>query len=232
MKRFAILAATAALGFAAPVEAATIVQTGNLSTSGGAGQIAKFNPAAGTLQQILFSIGGYVQDHIAVSGSPVGGPVSFQSSWGGKFGLYVSSGGASGTIGEITDFAPGLVGPFAPSSYYETAGTASGSASGSIDPLALLIGPGFASIYVITSQSAAMNYTQLTGAPHGITQITGRGDNAVMNYSVTYVYDDSAPAVPEPATWAMMLIGFGAIGKSMRAPRFRRSPVRSQPLRL
>ncbi|HEX8838885.1 MAG TPA: PEPxxWA-CTERM sorting domain-containing protein, partial [Sphingomicrobium sp.] len=31
-------------------------------------------------------------------------------------------------------------------------------------------------------------------------------------------------AVPEPATWAMMLLGFGAIGVSMR----RRKPVLAQ----
>lgn len=30
---------------------------------------------------------------------------------------------------------------------------------------------------------------------------------------------DFLPAVPEPATWAMMLIGFGAIGASMRSRR-------------
>jgi hypothetical protein len=27
-------------------------------------------------------------------------------------------------------------------------------------------------------------------------------------------------AVPEPSTWAMMLLGFGAIGASMRRSRF------------
>jgi hypothetical protein len=32
---------------------------------------------------------------------------------------------------------------------------------------------------------------------------------------------DTAPGVPEPATWAMMLIGFGAIGFGMRAQRAR-----------
>jgi hypothetical protein len=29
----------------------------------------------------------------------------------------------------------------------------------------------------------------------------------------------AVPAVPEPATWAMMLLGFGAIGFSMRRRR-------------
>jgi hypothetical protein len=30
---------------------------------------------------------------------------------------------------------------------------------------------------------------------------------------------DPVPAVPEPATWGMMLLGFGAIGASMRRKR-------------
>ncbi|MGB7407352.1 MAG: PEPxxWA-CTERM sorting domain-containing protein, partial [Pontixanthobacter sp.] len=33
----------------------------------------------------------------------------------------------------------------------------------------------------------------------------------------TLVISEVAAAVPEPATWAMMLIGFGAIGFSLRA---------------
>jgi hypothetical protein len=32
----------------------------------------------------------------------------------------------------------------------------------------------------------------------------------------TYVIDNVVAAVPEPATWAMMLIGFGGIGSALR----------------
>lgn len=32
-----------------------------------------------------------------------------------------------------------------------------------------------------------------------------------------------APAVPEPATWALMLLGFGAVGFQMRRSRTRRA---------
>ncbi len=43
-----------------------------------------------------------------------------------------------------------------------------------------------------------------------------------------YGYDDiSFNVVPEPATWAMMLAGFGAIGGAMRADRARRRALRA-----
>ena len=52
-------------------------------------------------------------------------------------------------------------------------------------------------------------------------QITGQDDNhddLVLRVTVL-------PAVPEPATWAMMLLGFGAVGFAMRR---RRAPVLAQ----
>lgn len=39
------------------------------------------------------------------------------------------------------------------------------------------------------------------------------------DFSHFTVYDHNTPAVPEPATWAMMLMGFGATGFAMRRRR-------------
>jgi hypothetical protein len=39
--------------------------------------------------------------------------------------------------------------------------------------------------------------------------------------TITLTYDPVATAVPEPATWAMMIIGFGAAGSLVRANRRR-----------
>ena len=52
-------------------------------------------------------------------------------------------------------------------------------------------------------------------------QITGQDDNhddLILRVTVS-------PAIPEPATWAMMLLGFGAVGVAMRR---RRAPVLAQ----
>lgn len=40
-------------------------------------------------------------------------------------------------------------------------------------------------------------------------------------YSHITFFDTGAPAVPEPATWAMMLLGFGFVGGAMRSARRR-----------
>ena len=52
-------------------------------------------------------------------------------------------------------------------------------------------------------------------------------DNLTLNTTAgTTTYDFQAlPAVPEPSTWAMMLVGFGGVGAAMRR---RRKPVLAQ----
>ena len=40
----------------------------------------------------------------------------------------------------------------------------------------------------------------------------------LQGISNAYIFS-SAPGVPEPATWAMMLLGFGGIGMAMRRRR-------------
>lgn len=36
------------------------------------------------------------------------------------------------------------------------------------------------------------------------------------NFSITYNFKEAVAAVPEPATWAMMIVGFGLVGAAMR----------------
>jgi hypothetical protein len=46
--------------------------------------------------------------------------------------------------------------------------------------------------------------------------VSAAGGSSVINFTTS---SDVAAAVPEPGTWAMMLVGFGAIGASMRRRR-------------
>lgn len=41
-------------------------------------------------------------------------------------------------------------------------------------------------------------------------------DNAVGSAYTNYAFMDVAGGVPEPATWAMMIVGFGLVGASLR----------------
>jgi hypothetical protein len=49
----------------------------------------------------------------------------------------------------------------------------------------------------------------------------GTPGNATVRGSFTLI-SDSAPAVPEPATWAMMLLGLGLVGGAMRSTKRRK----------
>jgi hypothetical protein len=60
--------------------------------------------------------------------------------------------------------------------------------------------------------------------PFGVT-FSGTAESVNFSGTANYiVYDDitlgsSTPGVPEPATWAMMLVGFGGLGAAMRSAR-------------
>jgi hypothetical protein len=49
---------------------------------------------------------------------------------------------------------------------------------------------------------------------------------------LTYSFTPFSSAVPEPATWTMMLIGFGAIGHTMRRARRRSRPQSGSVIRI
>lgn len=68
-----------------------------------------------------------------------------------------------------------------------------------------------------TGATIASNSYEWQGNDHNFYLLSG---------SVTAAAASTAAAVPEPATWAMMLIGFGAIGLAMRNSRKRSVRIR------
>ncbi len=95
-----------------------------------------------------------------------------------------------------------------------------------------VLGAGGATIFTLSgatlinanfgNQSAAATNRRVTFYAEGNEVITGL---RFKSTDVAFEIDDiSAPAVPEPATWAMLIAGFGLVGAAMR--RQRAVPVR------
>src|SRR5215204_2675669 len=76
----------------------------------------------------------------------------------------------------------------------------------------------------LTTSSPDVDFTSAflagLGGPYNLVEINGNNSGAgSLGGSITI---RQANAVPEPATWAMMLVGFGAVGFAMRR---RQKPV-------
>ena len=66
-------------------------------------------------------------------------------------------------------------------------------------------------------QNGATFTTSVDGTLNAIVNDSYYADNLATGFSVSLA--NVAGAVPEPASWAMMLVGFGAIGAAMRRPK-------------
>jgi hypothetical protein len=93
------------------------------------------------------------------------------------------------------------------------------STTGEIITGALLTGPGLGSVAFTpftvgnTHGLSASDIGLLAGSTYNLS-FTGSGNNAAaVTGSVSLT---ARPAVPEPATWAMMLLGFAGIGMTIR----------------
>lgn len=62
--------------------------------------------------------------------------------------------------------------------------------------------------------SSGLDADVLFGLTDGASGVLGIG-----TFSITPVVDPGVPAVPEPGTWALMLLGFGFVGAAMRRQR-------------
>lgn len=126
---------------------------------------------------------------------------------------------------------------------YDFAGTRNGSAravdtagNGGTDALHYMVedaGPAPAGLFYVGFDSlrdllAAADYGDygtiaLTAADNakGYAQIGGSGANSYAELSLDAITSQTAGAVPEPATWMMMVAGFALAGTALRRPRAR-----------
>lgn len=76
-----------------------------------------------------------------------------------------------------------------------------------------------------TILSGTGKFSGATGSFGGIATADVRGRRPTSPlFTLGFTGDIIAPAVPEPATWAMMIVGFGAIGSVMRRKRASSAP--------
>lgn len=85
---------------------------------------------------------------------------------------------------------------------------------------ALLTGPGFNSSTGQFFGGDAYTGGRLLGTPAPYTNCAGAANNCDANFRVTG--NLIAAAVPEPATWAMLIVGFGIVGGALRRRAARR----------
>ena len=201
-----ILAGSAlAFGAAQPAAAAGML-TGGISSNGYVlinppGDISQatsldFNTAAGT----------------ATPGTP--GVLSSYGSGSGSFaGVFCSGVPSCGSIQDITSL---VVGAQSIPLFFVLTGGNNGNPI-TFDLTAITAIDRSQSGFLNVTASGIFNWTGYDPTP-GVFQFSAQGTN-VTSFSL------SAQAVPEPSTWALMLLGFGAIGVAMRR---RRRPALAQ----
>ncbi len=225
--------ALAACGLAAPAQAATLLDFGNTS-----GQ-STLN-VAGTVVNV--KVTGW-----SISSSPIqNGFLGAYSGWG----LGVTNRGEGGSSPghaiddsgrldfvalqfdrEVIITAFGLTAVSGndtdASFYYGTSGLFNAGLAlhnTSVGALNALLDGGFDSMGGTSSRTASFNPTGLAGDLWIVTPYNG--DKGVDLFKLRSAHIDLPPAVPEPSTWLMMLIGFFATGAAMR-----QRPARAASLR-
>lgn len=235
MKRFLIAAATLSAAIAQPALAEVIVQQG---TNGGVslGALPGFDYSLGSLDQVTLTIAGTEnRSGFVINDWPDGAPETMNLSWAidgiSNFTLYlwpVSQGSVP-----LASFAIPIAGAGQDvisdeDRLFEM--WASGEGTFAIDPsvipqlgssgffdwdLALsFFGPGFYDGSDVTFSSVSPLEPISLGGTCFDGNFQGEELCNFFTYTISYFY--TPQAVPEPTTWAMMLLGFGAVGFAMR----------------
>jgi hypothetical protein len=221
--------AAAALATAVPVDAAVIVQTDNELVYRG---FDAFDTRLGSLNKVTLSTSVYKSRvWIARLDNAVGQNFAIDWTVAGKWTMA-----APGTtvaidlVGAGTSDVTLVQGPVAGSAYgFFATGPLNGTGTFDLDPTLFTTGhillngrdPGFQSNAGDTSFAgpAGMTFQNLGGSCYVFNgaPTSEQADDLCGWVSHTLTYDYTpANAVPEPATWLTMILGFGAIGYTLR----------------
>lgn len=175
---------------------------------------AGFNSSLGTLTRVDISLSGSTTYDITLSGSP---PPSGTVSYNLTDGLFLY---ASSPLGNLTPqpylqqtgtgTVPIVFGNFQAT----TSGTGGLTSFTDAASLAKFLGGGFSgTISVDDPFSASISVNG--GSPIGLFGATIAVASKSVTGSVLYTYTPNA-VVPEPATWAMVVLGVGTVGAAVR----------------
>lgn len=220
---------------AVPATAATVVQSDNETLFLG---FDPFDPSLGTLNSVTLEVSLW-RPRAWVITTPSDVPTTTTVGWSidGEWVLPASAGmggvpgsialtGSGTTVVDLASVDSGIAFGF-------LGIEAIGSGSLLLDPADFLSGrlffngfdPGYLGLANDTefTLGSGVGLVQLAGACPDFNGPRPESEDYCGNTSYTLTYDYT-PAVPEPGTWAMMLLGFAAVGLSLRRAR-RQEPV-------
>ena len=215
-------AALAALAAASPAAALTIVQTETIASAAAGTTTAvsfdQFDALLGTLDSVMLS---FTAEMPSVSGTLRNNPGTQRTFTltrgirtglsGNGFMLDADLGTGMSTIGPLNANQQVNIGPFS--------GGSGGDSDTLLAGLGAFVGPGTVSFNFTRQSLFSINPSSGT-----LTITPSAGGSASLTYNYTAFPPPPPPpplpgAVPEPATWAMMILGMGAAGAVLRRRR-------------
>lgn len=227
----AIAAAAMCVAAAAPAHAATVINlTGNSSSSGTFGNERTFSGTSGG-QTITVRATGWTIDGDTVTSAYLGAfgnglGVTNRSEGNGSGSEHtIDNGGQNDFVVFQFDRAVSLLSAGL-STYGDTDVTFASLSARPVGPIMSLAA--FAPTITASADSFGGNASRTAANPltnfssvwavAALTPANGARDAFKLG-SIRVLAAPVVPAVPEPSTWAMMLVGFGAIGGAMRRRR-------------
>ncbi len=211
LKAATTLAAAIVATTAIPAEAATIVQN-----FGGPGSysVTKFDPTLGTLNSITANITGGFASYLFELSGPLNASTGYTAT--AYYGIYLGPLTIDGnTQGDGTaTFVNGAAEiQLSVVPYSRNIAVPTNPASAAYNAL-IGVGSTFSSLAI--DPPFTISFANLGG--FGINNVEILARSATWN--LVYDYTPAGPDVPEPATWATMLLGFGLVGGMLRYRRW------------